>query len=290
MTLASEFAWVNGTLLPREQGAPSLASISFHLGTGVFDGIMAYWNGDHYYLHEIDAHLDRFKAGAARMSLPVHWSKAELLAGIEELLERGPKETQYIRPIAYRGAPELWITGNTSQPPDVSIFTVRLGKRRELGSLLSCHLSPIERTSSKSTAAQTKVCGSYVNSFLARSAAEALGFDDGIMLDRNGLIAEASAANIFLISKNSIITPRLSPEIFPGITRIVILNLCRKLGTEAVEIDITPHDLRGVSGAFLCSTLMEMRGVSRIGNQLLDTSQSEIYQELISAFSKHTSQ
>ena len=79
MTQASQHAWYNGEITLREAGAPAVASISFHLGTGVFDGPMAYWNGDGYYLHRAEDHLVRFRLGAARMGLEFSWSVDDML-------------------------------------------------------------------------------------------------------------------------------------------------------------------------------------------------------------------
>src|ERR1700684_2902276 len=101
MTHVSAHCWYNGQIRDREKGARSVASISFHLGTGVFDGIMAYWNHDHYYLHRAEGHLIRFRRGAPCMGLTFRWSVDELLAGIVDLLKHEPNETQYIRPIAF---------------------------------------------------------------------------------------------------------------------------------------------------------------------------------------------
>src|SRR6476646_5207716 len=122
MSHVSALSWCNGDIRSREEGAPSVASISFHLGTSVFDGLMAYWNVDHYYLHRAEDHLVRFRIGAARMGLTFNWSVDEMLTGIERLLQLEPKGTQYIRPIAFRGGPELWVTGAEGRPVDVTIF------------------------------------------------------------------------------------------------------------------------------------------------------------------------
>src|SRR4051812_39350701 len=121
MSQVSAYCWSNGEIKDREKGAPSVASISFHLGTGVFDGVMAYWNDDHYYIHRAEAHLARFRLGAAKMGLAFSWSVEELLAGIRDLLRLEPEGTQYIRPIAFRGGPELWVTGAEGRPVDVTI-------------------------------------------------------------------------------------------------------------------------------------------------------------------------
>src|SRR3954451_16330683 len=159
MTLASTHAWHKGAIKQREQGAPSVASISFHLGTGVFDGMMAYWNRDHYYIHCAEEHLVRFRQGAATMGMLFSWSVEELLAGINDLLNLEPKTTQYIRPIAFRGGPELWVTGSEGRPVDVTIFTVRTNSHRDLNDSISCEISPVERISSRSIPGQIKVSG-----------------------------------------------------------------------------------------------------------------------------------
>src|ERR1700704_331885 len=149
MTHASTYAWCNGEVVEREAGAPSIASISFHLGLGVFDGMMAYWNHDHYYVHRAEDHLHRFCYGAGRMGMKIPWSVDQMCRGIEELLVREPKGTQYVRPIAYRRGPELWVTGAEGRPVDVSIFTVRTDAHRDIDHPIRCHVSDIERISSR---------------------------------------------------------------------------------------------------------------------------------------------
>jgi len=286
MTQASTFAWFNGEIVPREDAAPSVASLNFHLGTSVFDGMMAYWNRDHYYLHRVEDHLIRFEQGAARMGMKLPWSVSQFESGIRVLLSTEPTGTQYVRPIAYRKAPELWVTGSEGRPVDVCIFTVRVSG--EIDRLLECHVSPVERISSRSIPAHTKVSGAYVNSYYARRSAEQAGFGDGIMLDREGRVAEASAANLFVIVGDRLVTPPINPDVFPGITRRVVLELARTAGIDVQELDLLPRDLYQASGAFLCSTLMEVRGISRLGAATLDTAEHAIYRALIRGFQELT--
>jgi len=290
MTQVSTYSWCNGEIKDREKGAPSVASISFHLGTSVFDGMMAYWNRDHYYIHRVEEHLVRFCSGAARMGLHFSWSIAELSAGITDLLKLEPPGTQYIRPIAFRGAPELWVTGSEGRPVDVSIFTVRTESHRDIDAPISCELSEIERISSRSIPGQIKVSGAYVNSFFARKTAEKSGFDDGLMFDREGHLTEASAANVFLISGEQLLTPRLKPDVFPGVTRKVFLELARDMGIEVREAEIRREDLAQIEGGFLCSTLMEIRGLSKLAERVLPTAELPVYKSLATAFRKITHQ
>ena len=284
MTHASTFAWHNGSIKQREESAPSVASISFHLGTGVFDGMMAYWNEDHYYLHRAEDHLVRFQGGAARMGLPIPWSVDQMLRGIHDLLELEPKGTQYVRPIAFRGGPELWVTGAEGRPVDVSIFTVRTDTHRDLDAPMTCQVSSVERISSRSIPGQVKVSGSYVNSFHARRTAEQAGFHDGIMFDRAGHLAEASAANVFLIEGDRLSTPRLNPDVFPGITRQVLIEIAGAKDIQVHEEEIRREQLDRADGAFLCSTLMEIRGLSQLGDRALGTLQSPVYRAILNGF------
>ncbi len=290
MTQASTYSWGNGQIKEREKGAPSVASISFHLGTGVFDGMMAYWNRDHYYIHRAEEHLVRFRHGAARMGLFISWSVEELAAGIINLLKHEPSGTQYIRPIAFRGGPELWVTGSQNRPVDVTIFTVRTESHRDLDDPISCELSSVERISSRSIPGQIKVSGAYVNSFFARRTAESHHFDDGLMFDREGHLTEASAANVFLIVGERLVTPRLKPDVFPGITRKAVLELACSKGIETREAELRREDLVEIDGAFVCSTLMEIRAVSRIDDRPLPTVDSPVYTNVVSAFRAITHQ
>lgn len=290
MTHASTHCWSNGEIKDREQGAPSVASISFHLGTGVFDGIMAYWNRDHYYIHRVEDHLVRFRHGAACMGLVVPWSVEELHAGITELLAHEPQGTQYIRPIAFRGGPELWVTGSEGRPVDVTIFTVRTETHRDLDDPIHCELSAVERISSRSIPRQIKVSGAYVNSFHARRTAEKSGAQDGLMFDRDGHLTEASAANVFLIEGDRLITPRLKPDVFPGITRQVFLELARDAGIETTQAELTRDDLAAIDGAFLCSTLMEIRPIAKLDTKPLPTTQLQTFKSLKSKFRAITHQ
>jgi branched-chain amino acid aminotransferase len=282
MTIASTHAWYNGELTALEAGAPSIASITFHLGTGVFDGLMAYWNNDRYLLHCAEDHLVRFRRGANRMGLTFRWTVEQLRDGIEALLAVEPKGTQYVRPIVYRRAPELWVTGSEGRPVDVSIFTVRVDATSS--SLLDCHVSPVERISCRSIPGQTKVCGAYVNSFNARRTAEQAGYHDGIMLDRHGRITEASAANVFFVAGDSLLTPQLNEDVFPGITRKVVQKLAADLGIRVIESDLYPQQLQEIDGAFLCSTLMEIRGIAKLDKRILATAENPVYRSIVDAF------
>lgn len=238
-------AWQNGKLIEREQAAPSIVSHSLHLGIGVFDGIIAYWNGDHYYIHRLDAHLNRLRNGSTKMGLAFSWSNEDLKSGLLALLDEIPAQTYYIRPIAYRAGAYFHI--NAEMPVDVTILAVTIA--RDVVKPLTCHISPFERVSGNAIPVTWKICGTYVNSYLSRRTAELNGFNDAIMLDQQGRITEASAANILFLQKDKVITPTLTPNIFPGITRATLLDIAKSLDIEVIERDVYPQELGNFDGA-----------------------------------------
>ena len=282
---ATPIVWHNGKLVQREQAAPSIASHSLHLGIGVFDGIMAYWNGDHYYVHRLEAHLDRLSKGSTQMGLGFSWSNQDLKSGILELLEEIPANNYYIRPIVYRSGPHL--NFNDAMPVDVTILGVTIG--RDLDRPLSCHISTFERVSGRAIPVSWKICGTYVNSYLSRRAAELDGFDDALMLDQEGRITEATAANIFFLQKGTIVTPVLTPNIFPGITRSTLLDIANSSGIEVVERDIKPEELGDFDGAFLAATMMELKPLAAIHPYRYDSS-NDLFRHFLKEFREITHQ
>ena len=173
-------------------------------------------------------------------------------------------------------------------PVDVAIFGVIAP--RDVDKPLSCHISPYERVSSLAIPVTWKICGSYVNSYLVRRAAQKAGFNDGIMLDKKGRIAEASAANIFLLDREKIVTPALTPEIFPGITRFTLLDIAKSLEIEVIERDIYPEELENFEGAFLASTLMELKPLENINMYKYNSSNHHLYRCLLKEFREITHQ
>ena len=279
-------AWHNGKLVEREQAAPSIVSHSLHLGIGVFDGIIAYWNGDRYYIHRLEAHLDRLRNGSTKMGLAFSWSNEDLKSGLLALLDEIPAQTYYIRPIAYRAGAYFHI--NAGMPVDVTILAVTIA--RDVVKPLTCHISPFERVSGNAIPVTWKICGTYVNSYLSRRTAELNGFNDAIMLDQQGRITEASAANILFLQKDKVITPTLTPNIFPGITRATLLDIAQSLDIEVIERDVYPQEVGNFDGAFLAATMMELKPLISIDSHQYDSVNHTLFQKFLKEFQEITHQ
>ena len=283
---AAPIVWHNGKIVEREEAAPSIASHSLHLGIGVFDGLMAYWNEDHYYLHYVDAHLDRLRNGSSKMGLEFAWSNEDMKAGILAILEKIPATNYYIRPIVYRSAPK--INFNDNLPVDVTILAVTIA--RDVDKSFTTHISPFERVSGAAIPVAWKICGIYVNSYLARRAAEAAGFNEGILLDGEGRITEGSVANIFFLQKDTVITPKITPHIFPGITRATLIEMAKSWGIEVIERDIYPAELDKFEGAFLAGTLMELKPLASIDPYQYDSANHPLFHRFWQEFREITHQ
>jgi len=275
-------AWLDGLVVPTPSASPSVASSTFHMGSGVFDGLMAYRNGDHWHLHLARPHLERFCVGCRRMRLTHNWTPTDLEQGIRELLDRCPSTTHYIRPIAFRGAPEILLTPSESLPISVAMFGVPAD--RDVPAALRATLSPVQRVSSEAIPVRWKVCGAYANSFIAQTHAQEDGFDTAIFLDRAGRISEASVANVFFIGDEGLVTPHLRADVFPGLTRVLVLWLAEQLGVPVAVRDVDGTELDQFTGGFICSTLMEIKPLTVIDSVRFDTTSSPIFEAILSAF------
>lgn len=286
MSAVSDQAWVDGQVVAREVAAPSVASSSFHMGTGVFDGLMAYWNEDHWHLHLADQHLERFVAGCEKMRLPFPWSAAELEKGVRELLDGCPETTHYVRPIAFRGGPEIRLVPSQEMPVTVCIFATEAA--RGLRAPLSCGLSSFRRVSKRAIPISWKVCGAYVNSYLAQTEALEQGDDTAVLVDEEGNLSEAAVSNLFLIQGDTLVTPSLSGDVFPGLTRSLLIDLAEWLGMAVDERDVKAAEIERFEGAFLCSTLLEVRPLASLGSHRFRQESHPAFQALAHAFRELT--
>jgi branched-chain amino acid aminotransferase len=275
-------AWLDGDLVPLERAGPSVASSTFHMGSGVFDGLMAYWNHDHWHLHLGSRHFERFCAGCRRMDLAHPWSPAQLEEAALSLLSGCERRTHYLRPIAFKPQPEILLAPSRRLPASICLFAVVA--ERDRAEPLRAAISPVTRISSDAIPVDWKICGAYANSYLAQVRARSDGFDTAIFLDRRGRVSEAPAANLFLLKGERLVTPALDADVFPGLTRSLLLSLAAELEVPAEVRPVEPAELRSCDGAFLCSTLMEIKPLAALEDRALQTSSLPAYQRLLSAF------
>ncbi|MGB4781014.1 branched-chain amino acid transaminase [Candidatus Methylomirabilis sp.] len=250
-------AYFKGQFVPLDQAKVSIQNNTFQYGTGIFEGIRAYWNPDEgqLYLFRMVEHYVRLLRNCRVLKLTIGKDEKELSEITLELLKRNHPETDtYIRPIAYVDSdgigPKLigYSTG-------FAMYTLPLGDYINVSSGIKVGFSSWRRINDNAIPARCKVTGGYVNSALAKTEALEHGYDEAIFLTEGGFISEGSAENIFLVRGGKLITPALSEDILEGITRETVIELAREeLGIETTERPIGRTELYVADEAFLCGT------------------------------------
>ncbi|SHF12992.1 branched-chain amino acid transaminase [Pedobacter caeni] len=232
---------------------------SLHYGYAVFEGIRAYHTHNGTRVFKIREHFERLKKSAELVNMPFPWDINNLIKQTYKLLELNNLKDAYIRPLVY-AAPNMSLVAAT----DVSIMICAWEWGAYLGNQqLKVCISSYERPNPKSTPIEAKVSGNYVNSILATTEAKRKGFDEALLLDMNGNIAEAPGANIFIEKNGRLYTPPLG-NILAGITRATVIELCRILDIELIEKHLTVNDLKHADSAFFCGTATEIAGIATI--------------------------
>jgi branched-chain amino acid aminotransferase len=250
----------------------SPATHALNYGTGVFEGIRAYWNEGRGTLQvlKLREHFERFERSCRMLRIELAHSVAELCEITLEILGRNaPRQDTYIRPLAYKAAESVGV--NLRGASQLSIFTVPMGNYVELSGLKVC-VSSWRRTPDTAIPARGKLTGSYINTALAVDEAQRAGYDDAIFLTQDGHVSEASAANIFLVRKGSIVTPPVTADILEGIARDCVMELAEKeLGLPVAERDVDRTELYAADEVFLSGTGFQIAPVVMVDGRPVGT-------------------
>ncbi|MGH2366411.1 MAG: branched-chain amino acid transaminase [Chloroflexota bacterium] len=266
----SRTAYFDGRFQPMADCRISIMTHTFLYGTGVFEGIRGYWSDEteQMNLFRCREHFERLKLSASilRMTLPA--PADELCELAAELCRRnGDRQDVYIRPQAYLAdeviGPEL-----INRTKAFFIFSLPFGKYLEKTTGMHCGTSAWRRVNDNMIPARAKVTGIYVNSSLARTDAMENGFDEAIMLNNAGYVAEGSSENLFIVKNGRLITPANSDDILEGITRGSLMELARQeLGVETEVRHIARTELYTADECFLCGTGAEVTPVTMIDHR-----------------------
>lgn len=252
--------WLNGELVKAAAAKTDFYSQSLHYGYSVFEGIRSYktGNGETRIFKAVE-HYDRLQNSARLLNMPYHWTTDELIEATYEVLAKNNLADAYIRPVVYAPA-------NMSFAENKESFLVIEAWEMQpfLGDkLLKVMTSSYQRPNPKAFHIEAKAGGHYVNSILASQEAKGKGFDEALLLDMNGNIAEAPGANLFFEKEGKLFTPA-SGNILPGITRATVIELCEQLDIELEEGAYTIEELKEADAAFFCGTAAEVIGFESI--------------------------
>src|ERR687893_987718 len=268
----AEWAYHGGEFVKLGDVRLSPATHALNYGTGVFQGIRAYWNPTKGTLQvlKLREHYERFEKSCQMLLVDLPHSVDELCDVTLEILHRNaPREDTYIRPLAYKSVESVGV--NLRGGSELSIFTVPMGNYVELTGLRCC-VSSWRRTADNAIPARAKCTGSYVNTALAVDAAHKAGYDDAIFLTQTGFDSEASAANIFLVRKGGLITPPATSDILEGITRDAVMELAaRELDLPATERAVDRTELYAADEVFLSGTGFQIAPVVEVDGRPVGT-------------------
>ena len=258
--------WMNGRLVPFKDAKVHVLTHALHYSTSVFEGIRCYDTPNGSAIFRLPEHVDRFFKSAKLYSMKMQFSKKAISDAIVKTVQAGGLKESYIRPLAYYGYGTMGLTP-TPNKVDVSIscWEWRMGESKAgKFSGAKCKVSSWTKIDSRSQPMQAKAASNYANAALARMEALDGGYDEAIMLNHQGKVAEGSAENIFIIKDDIIQTPPLSAGGLEGITRDSIIQIIEENGGFVVERDLERDDLYNADEIFMTGTAAEVKSVSQV--------------------------
>ncbi len=265
-----EKIWFDGKLIPWDEARVHVLSHTLHYGLGVFEGIRCYKREDGrsavFRLHE---HVDRLLKSALIADLPAEWTQEQLYEACLQTIRANKLQECYIRPLIFLGEGAMGLFGRETQVHTTIVvwkWGAYLGDEG-LRQGIRAKVSSYTRPGINSIMSKAKIVGNYVNSILAKREVVDAGYQEAIMLDSQGYVAEASGENIFLVKNGRVVTPPLGSSILPGITRDTIIRLCDEMGISVSERLVARDEMYIADEVFFTGTAAEVTPVREIDNR-----------------------
>jgi len=261
------YAYFDGSIVPFENAKVSVMTHALSYGTGVFEGIRAYWNDERetLYVVKLREHFIRFRQNTKMMSIRVPHSVDELCDITVRMLDmNGFREDAYIRPLAYKSSLQIGVSMEGVED-GLTIFAAPFGAYVDITRGLAVCVSSWRRTSDNAIPPRAKVTGNYANTALIKNEAVVNGYDEAVVLTEAGHVAEGSAENIFLVRDGQLVTPGISENILEGITRLIISELAEKhLGMKTINRSVARSELYTADEILLCGTGAQIAPVTSV--------------------------
>jgi branched-chain amino acid aminotransferase len=251
--------WVfyNGEFRRYHDARIGLMTHALHYGTGVFEGIRAYWNApqNQLYLLQAPEHFNRLRRSGNIMKMTLPHSTEQLVNLTIELLRRNEyRADTYIRPLLFKSSEVIGVR-LAGIAESFLLYTAPMGNYVDVDAGIRCMVSSWRRVSDQSLPARGKITGAYANSALAKAEAEENGFDEAIVMTTDGHVSEGSAENIFMYKDGVFATPPVTDDILEGVTRRLVIGLIEnELGKKVVERSIDRTELYTCDELFMCGT------------------------------------
>jgi branched-chain amino acid aminotransferase len=261
--------YFGGQYVPLAEARIGILTHALHYGTGVFEGIRAHWDEPQQELFgmRLLEHYQRWKLNCGILRIVVPPSPDELSAITLELMRRNALRTNvYVRPIAYKSAERIGVS--TDDQDAFAVIALPYGDYLHAEKGLHAGVSSWRRIEDNAIPARAKICGAYVNSALATDEARQGGFDEAILLNESGHVAEGATCNIFMMRKGNLITPSVTENVLEGITRDSVMQLAqRELGLRVVERPIDRSELYACEEFFFTGTAVGVAPVVRVDHR-----------------------
>jgi branched-chain amino acid aminotransferase len=282
----SKWVWRNGEIIRWEDATTHVSAHALHFGSGVFEGIRCYATDAGPAVFRLDAHLDRFYASADVYGLEIPYDRLELTHAIEELIRVHEFESCYLRPLCYFGSSSLSVHP-ASCPVEVVILAWPWAPY--LGAVglekgVRVTVSPWRKFHSEMMPATAKACGQYVNSVLAVRDAVKRGFDEAVLLNSDGHLAEGSGENLFIVRDGELITNDERDSILMGITRDAVIRIARDLGHRVVIRSMTIEDLATADEAFFTGTAAEVTPIREVDGVTISSGRGPVTERIQRVF------
>lgn len=263
----TKHAFFLGKIVPIDQAKVSVMTHALHYGTSCFGALRGYWNQEknQLYVFRIRDHYTRFLDSAKLLMMKLPYSVDDLVDVTLTLLrEEGWREDVYIRPLAYKADPRIGCQMH-NVGDDLTIFSLPYGSYMEHDTGARVTFSSWQRVSDNAIPPRGKIGGAYVNSALIKSDAILKGFDEALVLNPSGHVAEGSAENVFILRKGRAITPPVSEGILEGITRQTVMELLRsEMRIDVIERSIDRTEVYLADEVFLCGTGVQVVAVTQV--------------------------
>ncbi|HHC08440.1 MAG TPA: branched-chain amino acid transaminase [Actinobacteria bacterium] len=260
------YIWMNGRLVAWEEATVHVLSHGLHYGTGVFEGIRAYETDRGAAIFRLTDHMERLVRGAKALGIPLTWSVDDLVKAAKELFAANGLRSGYVRPLVFYGTGSMGLN-----PAGASVEAIiaawewgaYLGEEG-LRNGITVGVSSWRRISHEALLPNAKATGAYVNSVLAKQEALAAGYDEAILLNAEGHIAEGSGENLFLVRDGVVSTPPVAAGCLEGITAHTVRTLLVEDGYEVVERNLTRTDLYYADELFFTGTAAEVTPIREV--------------------------
>jgi branched-chain amino acid aminotransferase len=264
------YAFFKGRIGPYSEARVGVLTHGLNYGTGVFSGMRGYWNPEEkeLYVFRPEDHYRRFLESARMLGMELPWNERQLTGFATDLLRaEDHREDCYLRSLAFYGDETVGVRLH-DLTPEVSIVAIPYGRYIEKEDGAHATISSWRRVDDNAIPARGKIVGSYVNSALAKSEAMRSGFDEAIVLNQDGHIAEGSAANFMLVRNGVVVTPPITDNILEGITRRTVMELLDKeLGMTVVERSIDRSEIYVADEAFFVGTGVQIVAITRVDHR-----------------------